>query len=60
MWGLMYGLMAWAVLNVSEVFVSANTPNLPGYQQTIVAALIPIAILYYLVRREDKGGGQGH
>ena len=60
LWGLMYGVASWAVFQVSQNLVGQQLRNFDETERLIVAAILPIALLYYLLRREERGGSQGH
>ncbi len=60
LWGLMYGVAAQAIFIAAQNLVGQQAPNLDDTERVIVAAIIPIVILFYLLRREEKVGGTGH
>ena len=60
LWGLIYGVAAQAIFIASQNLVGTQAPNLDSTERIIVAAILPIVILYFLLRREEKGGSPGH
>jgi len=56
LWGLILGLLAQAILDASRVLVGQYVRSLTTYENILVAVAIPIAVLYFFLRRGRKGG----
>jgi len=56
LWGLILGLLAQAIFEASRVLVGQYVRSLSTYENILVAVVIPIAVLYYFLRRERRGG----
>jgi len=54
-WGLIVGIIAQAIREVSRVLVGQYARNLTNYENILVAAAIPVAVLYFFfLKRELK------
>ncbi len=56
LWGLILGLLAQAIFDASRVLVGQYVRSLTTYENILVAVAIPIAVLYFFLRRGRKGG----
>jgi len=58
LWGLIPGLLAQAIFDASRVLVGEYVRSLSTYENILVAVAIPIAVLYYFLRRERGEGAE--
>ena len=50
LWGLILGIIAQAVFEVSRILVGQYARNLTSYENILVAAAVPVAVLYFVLK----------